>query len=260
LRLVGGGVRRFDCINGEHGRREQFAGAGDVLGALAAGEQAIITDAMEACGEHVDEKAADERMGREGMGSMALSHVRDASIERHAQVNPPLSLDDPTIVHAGARAFSERGCVNCHGGPGVDWAKFSEGMHPDPADLKELANETSPQELFWVIKNGINMTGMPSFGAINVPDQEIWTIVAFVKKLRGCTAKKRDELASPYMIEPHASPRFQDRRILPKMADRGLAIPRSGPDQPMTTRQLTRACHIARFDRSDSFPVWFRAG
>jgi hypothetical protein len=65
----------------------------------------------------------------------------------------------------------------------VDWAKFSEGMHPGPPDLKELANETSPQELFWVIKNGINMTGMPSFGAIDVPDQEIWSIVAFVKKL-----------------------------------------------------------------------------
>jgi hypothetical protein len=27
------------------------------------------------------------------------------------------------------------------------------------------------------------MTGMPSFGLIEVPDQEIWTIVAFVKKL-----------------------------------------------------------------------------
>jgi hypothetical protein len=37
--------------------------------------------------------------------------------------------------------------------------------------------------LFWVVKNGINMTGMPSFGAIDVPDQEIWSIVAFVKKL-----------------------------------------------------------------------------
>jgi hypothetical protein len=34
-----------------------------------------------------------------------------------------------------------------------------------------------------VIKNGINMTGMPSFGAIEMPDDEIWTIVAFVKKL-----------------------------------------------------------------------------
>jgi len=27
------------------------------------------------------------------------------------------------------------------------------------------------------------MTGMPSFGAIEVPDHEIWTIVAFVKQL-----------------------------------------------------------------------------
>jgi hypothetical protein len=27
------------------------------------------------------------------------------------------------------------------------------------------------------------MTGMPSFGKIEVPDQEIWTMVAFLKKL-----------------------------------------------------------------------------
>ena len=31
------------------------------------------------------------------------------------------------------------------------------------------------------------MTGMPSFGAIEVPDQEIWSIVAFVKKLPSVT-------------------------------------------------------------------------
>jgi mono/diheme cytochrome c family protein len=113
----------------------------------------------------------------------ALFHVRDASVERHAKDNAPPSLNDPASVRAGARAFSERGCVNCHGGPGVDWAKFAEGLRPDPPDLKELANERAPQQLFWVIKNGIYMTGMPSFGAIEVADQEIWTIVAFVKKL-----------------------------------------------------------------------------
>jgi mono/diheme cytochrome c family protein len=134
--------------------------------------------------------------------SWALSHVRDASIERHAQDNPPLSLDDPTIVQAGARAFSERGCVNCHGGPGVDWAKFSEGMHPGPPDLKELANETSPQELFWVIKNGINMTGMPSFGAIDVPDQEIWSIVAFVKEATDRVGRRFQDL-DPAVRMPH---------------------------------------------------------
>jgi hypothetical protein len=46
-----------------------------------------------------------------------------------------------------------------------------------PPDLKELANETSPQELFWVIKNGINMTGMPSFGAIEVTGEDVQLLV-----------------------------------------------------------------------------------
>jgi mono/diheme cytochrome c family protein len=113
----------------------------------------------------------------------ALSKVRQASVARHAKDRPPGSLDDPAMVQAGARAFSERGCVNCHGAPGVEWAKFSEGLRPDPPDLKEVADQLTPEQLFWVIKNGINMTGMPSFGLIEVPDQEIWTIVAFVKKL-----------------------------------------------------------------------------
>jgi mono/diheme cytochrome c family protein len=113
----------------------------------------------------------------------ALSKVRQASVVRHANDRPPGSLDDPATVQAGARAFSERGCVSCHGAPGVEWAKFSEGLRPDPPDLKEIADQLTPEQLFWVIKNGINMTGMPSFGLIEVPDQEIWTIVAFVKKL-----------------------------------------------------------------------------
>jgi mono/diheme cytochrome c family protein len=113
----------------------------------------------------------------------ALAHIREASIARHATDTPPPSLNDPASVQAGARAYSQRGCVTCHGGPGAEWAKFSEGMHPDPPDLKDVANEATPQQLFWVIKHGINMTAMPSFGAVEVGDREIWSIVAFVKKL-----------------------------------------------------------------------------
>jgi hypothetical protein len=113
----------------------------------------------------------------------ALIKVRVASISRHATDAPPIPLDDPANIQAGARAFAARGCTNCHGGPGVEWAKFSEGLNPDPPDLKDVVKERQPGELFWVIKNGINMTGMPSFGKIEVPDKEIWTIVAFIKKL-----------------------------------------------------------------------------
>ena len=56
-------------------------------------------------------------------------------------------------------------------------------MNPDPPDLKNIAHERQPAELFWVIKNGIKMTAMPSFGAIGVDDKEIWSIVAFVRRL-----------------------------------------------------------------------------
>jgi hypothetical protein len=113
----------------------------------------------------------------------ALVNVRMASIGRHGTEPTPIPLDNPTNIQAGARAFATRGCTNCHGGPGVEWAKFSEGLNPDPPDLKDVVKDRKPSELFWVIKNGINMTGMPSFGKIEVPDQEIWTIVAFLKKL-----------------------------------------------------------------------------
>jgi len=113
----------------------------------------------------------------------ALEHVRAASIARHATENPTVSLNDSALVQAGAKSFSERGCVHCHGGPGVEWSKFSEGLNPGPPDLKDVVGDMLPQELFWVIKNGIKMTGMPSFGKIEVPDQEIWSMVAFLKKL-----------------------------------------------------------------------------
>ena len=113
----------------------------------------------------------------------ALTNVRTASINRHATDAPPIPLDNPANIQAGAKAFQARGCWNCHGAPGVEWAKFSEGLRPDPPDLKDVVNERRPNELFWVIKNGINMTGMPSLEKAEVPDQEIWTIVAFLKKL-----------------------------------------------------------------------------
>jgi mono/diheme cytochrome c family protein len=118
-----------------------------------------------------------------GIINWALVNVRVASINRHAIDNPQVSLDNPSTVPAGARAFAARGCLNCHGGPGVKWAKFTEGMLPYPPDLKDIAKDREPPQLFWVVKNGIRMTGMPSFGSIGVSDQEIWTIVAFVKKL-----------------------------------------------------------------------------
>ena len=116
----------------------------------------------------------------------ALATVRAASVARHAVESPapPGNLSDPATIKTGARAYATIGCVHCHGGPpDANWSKFSEGLTPVPADLKVLAKERSPAELFWAIKSGIKFTGMPSFGAAGASDDQIWMIVAFIKNL-----------------------------------------------------------------------------
>ena len=92
-----------------------------------------------------------------GIINWALLNVRVASINRRATENSPTSLDDPSAVQAGARAFAASGCLNCHGGPGVKWAKFTEGMMPYPPDLKDIAKDREAPQLFWVVKNGIKI-------------------------------------------------------------------------------------------------------
>jgi hypothetical protein len=90
----------------------------------------------------------------------------------------------------------------------VTWLKFTEGMRPYPPDLKDVAKALDTPQIFWVIKNGIKMTGMPSFGSIEVPDQEMWTIAAFVKKLPLVSeADYKTWTASAQPAEPAAPPK-----------------------------------------------------
>ncbi len=52
---------------------EQLAGSGDVAGAPAIGEEAVVADAVEARGQHVDEEAADELRYRQGHGLVQIA-------------------------------------------------------------------------------------------------------------------------------------------------------------------------------------------
>jgi mono/diheme cytochrome c family protein len=141
-----------------------------------------------------------------GIVNWALVRVRTASIQHYATDTPPQNLDDPATVQEGAREYVEHGCATCHGAPGMKWEKFSEGLHPDPPDLKEVAGELTLQEIFWVIRNGINMTGMPSFAAAGAKDDDLWKIAAFVKKLPNVSEANFKSWTAAQQPAPAATP------------------------------------------------------
>lgn len=72
---------------------------------------------------------------------------------------------------------------SCHNAPGYSRTEIAKGLNPNPPDFTskdvKMRKET---ELYWIIKNGIKMTGMPAFGPTHSED-ELWGIVVFIKGL-----------------------------------------------------------------------------
>jgi mono/diheme cytochrome c family protein len=112
---------------------------------------------------------------------MVIDVARVRSIKARApRIAPPVNLADQQRVVAGASHFAEH-CASCHSAPGVLSGELAKGMYPQPPVLTDSAKEWSPGELFWIIRNGIKMSGMPSWPGLS--DDDLWNIVAFLQKL-----------------------------------------------------------------------------
>lgn len=66
---------------------------------------------------------------------------------------------------------------------------MGRGLRPQPPPLADVVAEWSAAELFWIIKHGIRMTGMPAWGPTH-GDEEVWAIVAFVQTLPTMSAEE----------------------------------------------------------------------
>ena len=114
----------------------------------------------------------------------ALHKTFTESVAFHAQgLTPPSDLEKPENVRSGARFFRDN-CAICHGAPGMQPSNISQGLLPSPPDLLGAKRRNDPVEVFWIAKNGVNMTGMPAFGKTQ-SDEQIWAIAAFLHKSRG---------------------------------------------------------------------------
>jgi mono/diheme cytochrome c family protein len=117
--------------------------------------------------------------------SWLLDEARTRSIAFHAAgIGVPADLDDRTKLLVGVAHFADH-CAVCHGAPGVPQGDLAQGLYPRPPNLAGVAAFYTPGEVFWIIKHGIKMSGMPAWG--DHSDDELWATVAFLRKLPGMT-------------------------------------------------------------------------
>ena len=113
---------------------------------------------------------------------------------------PPVNLADHKRVVAGAAHFAEH-CAFCHSAPGVQSGELANGIYPQPPVLTDSAKEWSPSELFWIVRNGIKMSGMPSWPGYS--DDDLWNIIALLQKLPGISEQDYGNLVKEASARGH---------------------------------------------------------
>jgi mono/diheme cytochrome c family protein len=106
-------------------------------------------------------------------------------------------VPDSAQVRREARLHFAHHCAICHGNDGGGDTPFGRGLYPKPPDLRAaLTQDRADGEIFWIIENGVRLTGMPAFGSPggHGDAEDSWKLVRFIRHLPSLTAEERVEM------------------------------------------------------------------
>jgi Cytochrome c, mono- and diheme variants len=156
------------------------------LGFLAAGAVSILHNGLSARAKPSALEAAIARTARR----LAVPS------KTHAAANP--IADSAEVQRDGRLHFADH-CALCHGNDGSGNTPIGQGLYPKPPDLRAAETQNlSDGDIFWVIENGVRLTGMPAFGSGDESDHSgaelTWKLVRFIRHLPKLTAEEQLEM------------------------------------------------------------------
>jgi mono/diheme cytochrome c family protein len=99
---------------------------------------------------------------------------------KYKQLRNPVSCTDEVL--SDARAHWADHCATCHANNGNGDTMLGRTMYPRPPDMRLPATQRqSDGELYYTIKNGIRLSGMPAFGDPGDEDNDSWKLVCFIR-------------------------------------------------------------------------------
>ncbi len=98
-------------------------------------------------------------------------------------------------VLAEARAHWADHCASCHANDGSGDTLMGKRLYPPAPDMRRpLTQNLSDGELFFVIQNGVRLTGMPAWGGSDRDSEDSWKLVRFIRHLPALTLAERREM------------------------------------------------------------------
>ena len=128
-----------------------------------------------------------------------------ARIEREAPSRDVSSMSTSDLV-AGANIY-QKNCAVCHSLPNQEESVVGGGMLPSAPRLLSpdgMVTGDSAGETYWKVKNGIRLSGMPSFSKA-LSDEQMWQVTAVVKRADKLPPEVMDELKPPPVLPPKAT-------------------------------------------------------
>ena len=100
----------------------------------------------------------------------------------YRQMSNPVACSQEVV--AEGRAHWADHCATCHANNGSGDTMLGRGIYPKPPDMRQTATQhQSDGRLYYTIKNGVRLSGMPAFGEPGDQDTDTWKLVCFVRRL-----------------------------------------------------------------------------
>lgn len=132
-----------------------------------------------------------------GLETFIARTVRNVAIGWHAG-HPQNPVPDTEEAIAEGRAHFANHCASCHANDGSGDTEMGRGLYPRAPDMRLAATQNlEDHELFYVIENGIRLTGMPAWGTgKKAGEDESWRLVRFIRHLPRMTPEEIAQMES----------------------------------------------------------------
>jgi mono/diheme cytochrome c family protein len=99
----------------------------------------------------------------------------------------------PENIEPGLEHFADH-CAICHANDGSGNSAMGPNLYPKPPDMRlAQTQDLTDGEIFYIINNGVRLTGMPGWGRSHTPE-ETWKLVLFVRHLPQLSAEEKKEM------------------------------------------------------------------